>query len=556
VADPGFGLGVALGDYNGDGAVDIFVVNASKTSALFRNNGFGTFVNQTRPAGLLADGSEAAVWGDYDNDGFLDLYVVRILKPSLLYRNLGNGTFVDVAFPARVTNEEAGRSAAWGDFDNDGYLDLFVANAGPDRLYHNNGNGTFSEISLSAGLENPTPSTGGIWGDFNNDGYLDLLVTHFDNRLSPSNLLYYNNHNRTFAGLQLGQNGLGATTGDYDNDGDLDIFMISILSPPGFGEPVLFRNNGDGAFTDVTESAGLSSSVASRSAAWGDFDNDGWLDIYLLSGSEARQIFRNDGDGTFSDISDSAGVAGDALAKALASGDFDNDGDLDIYVANEGKPNVLYQNQGRGNNWLMVKTEGRISNRAGIGARVRLIAGALSQTREVSGGSGFRSQDSLPVEFGLGKRAMVDTLRIYWPSGIVDTYAEIRNINRIFEAKEGLSVSVDTMTANAGLPIDYSLSQNFPNPAIQNARAVSLTTLRYALPKPGKVSLKIYNILGQEIFVLEDKYQTAGFHTVYWNGRDKNGIPVRSGIYFYQLKSGGHESRKKMIVLGGSYSPR
>lgn len=549
-ADPGAGLGVALGDYNGDGATDIFVVNAAKTSTLLENNGFGAFINRTQASGLAAaDACEAGVWGDYDNDGWLDLYLVRNSKPGLLYRNRGDGTFVDVAAAAGVTNDGAGQSAAWADFDNDGHLDLFVANAGASRLYRNNGNGTFTDLAAAAGLGHAAPSTGGLWGDFNGDGYPDLLVTNRDNALPVSNLLYWNNGNRTFTAMPLGMNGLGAAAADYDNDGDLDVFIISVIGSLGLGEHLLFRNDGAGVFTNVADSAGLAFEGLARSAAWGDFDNDGWLDLHLAGVSRNHQIFKNNGDGTFADFSDSAGVYGQSFVKTSAWGDFDRDGALDIYVVNGDYPNVLYQNQRRNRNWLTLKLQGRNSNRAALGARAQLIAGGLSQWREISGGSGFRSQNSLEMEFGLGQSEKVDTLRVYWPSGLIDRFTDLHSLNRVFTVVEGTTTAVAAPMPAQTLPTAFALEQNFPNP-VQHARpGAPATKFRYALPRAARVSLRIYNLLGQEVIVLADGYREAGWHTVFWDGANRLGASVRPGIYFCQLRAENYVRRRKIIVL-------
>ncbi len=547
--DPGAGVGAALGDYDGDGSLDLFVANAQKTSTLLRNNGLGTFSNQTQLAGLqTAESAEAGIWGDYDNDGRLDLYVVRSEKPGLLYHNLGNGRFAERAANAGVTNERAGRSAVWSDFDRDGHLDLFVANAGVSRLYRNTGNVSFEDLAAAAGLGDPLSSTGALAGDFNDDGFPDLLVTQLDQTFSSPNVLYLNNHDFTFTAVKLEQNSLGAVAGDYDNDGDLDVFMITVVNPLGAGEHLLLRNEGNGHFTSVADSAGLRAELPARSAAWGDFDNDGWLDLHLAGPSQSRQIMRNLGNGTFSDFSEAAGVPALPFVKANVCGDLDHDGDAEIYVVNQNQPNGLYQNLGRGNNWLVIKLEGRRSNRAAIGSRVRLRAGELALTREVSGGSGFRSQESLALEVGLGNYEQVDTLAVFWASGLVETFTAIRDVNRYWTIVEGVTVQADTRTDHRALPASFSLSQNFPNPVWGGPHA-GATTIHYTLARPGRVELKIFNLLGQEVRVLAHGLQSAGRHTASWDGKDAAGIPVNSGIYFYQLNTDQFRSRKKLLVL-------
>ncbi|UCE07537.1 MAG: VCBS repeat-containing protein, partial [bacterium] len=630
VSDPGFGKGVALGDYDSDGDIDIFVVNALKTNNLFNNNSFGTFTNATKNAELgLPGGGEAAVWGDYDNDGNLDIYVVRNLIPNLLFHNDGDGTFTETALLAGVGHQGRGRAAAWGDYDNDGALDLFVANAGPNVLYHNSGDGTFKDLTRGSGVENLTWSSGATFGDYDNDGYLDLLVTYLDSTFSSSNILYHNNGNSTFTGMDLGINGFGSAFADYNNDGYLDIFIISMLNPFGVGKYHLYRNNGDGTLSDIAESVGLSSNVAGYGAAWGDFDNDGFLDLYIAHSRQPNQFYHYNGDGTFSEIADSAGVIDGNSAKAVSLGDFDNDGDLDIYLIQEGEKNILYQNQGTGNNWLTIKTIGIQSNKSGIGTRVKIVTANSVQIREVSGGSGFHAQNSLPLEFGLGTATSVDTIEIRWPSGTVDVYTRISAVNQVYEAVEGIALPVELISffnkvegnqvilqwtisntvnfygfqversldgihfqkvgfvpilnnshqtryyqwsakalapgiyyyrlkmlkadgtfefssvleVNIGLPSDYALSQNYPNPFNQT------TTIRYTLPKPDRVTIKIYNLLGHEVRTLVEMPKEAGYHAVDWDGKDKMATQVAAGIYFYIMKSSDFKDFKKLLLL-------
>ncbi|MFX0200785.1 MAG: FG-GAP-like repeat-containing protein, partial [Candidatus Hodarchaeota archaeon] len=365
VAHPANSQGIAIGDYDNDDYHDIFIANEGRINTLFRNNGLGLFINATLESEfLLSGGGKMGIWGDYNNDGDLDLYVVRTASPNILYRNNGNYTFTDITENAGVGDRGMGVACAWGDYDNDGYLDLYVANKGLDVLYRNRGDGTFINITDSVGLKNMDSSSDAIWGDINNDGFLDLVVTHNGNLIPIPNLLYINNQDGTFRAIELDNNGLGATFGDYDNDADIDIFMIINSTFVGTTQNRLFRNDGKGIFSDVAASAGVASDGSAIGAGWIDLDNDRYLDLFLLREEQPDILFHNNRDGTFTNIADSAGLEDHDLERSFALGDFDNDGDQDIYVARFGKENLLYQNQGNENNWLTVKTQGTNSNKA------------------------------------------------------------------------------------------------------------------------------------------------------------------------------------------------
>ena len=285
----------------------------------------------------------------------------------------------DVTAQAQVTGTGYSSSVAWGDYDNDGDSDLYITNSRYNHLFQNQGDGTFVDQAAELGV------TAEAYGG-----------------------------------------GTGVAWGDYDNDDDLDLGISA------GGTAVLFRNDGN-AFADVTASAGVGSAgIGGMGMAWADYDNDGWLDLYVTS-DEGSALYHNNGDGTFAEVTDVAGVDSGSGNWGTAWGDYDNDGDLDLFVVKGGLPelgepdlqDILYRNNGNSNHWLHVKTVGTISNRTGTGARVRVIAGGLSQIREVSGGSGRTSQDSLPVEFGFGTYTDTVTVEVTWPSGVVTTLTDV-----------------------------------------------------------------------------------------------------------------------------------
>ncbi len=468
------GRGSAWGDYDNDGDLDIVAVGTYQPHALYRNNGDGTFTNTAEQAGIADPrGGWGSLFADYDNDGYLDLYITRGgwsgAAENTLYHNNGDGTFTDVTHTAGVADPQSSFCAAWADYDNDGYLDLYIADGvigdgAANVLYRNNGDGTFTNTAESAGVANTGNSLGTAWGDYDKDGYIDLHVVNF----GQSNVLYRNNGDGTFTDVTptTGMN-IPVTDAfvtfflDVDNDADLDIFIsnsgsfqafiagqITGTAPHDADRQVLYRNNGDGTFTDVTRESGLYHAFGAMGANFGDIDSDGYLDIYLATGApqmgrlERDALFRNNGDGTFTDATFTLGLGNVGKGHGVTFGDIDTDGDVDIYVPVGGAfigdqwHNLFYQNAGAGNNWLTLKLVGVKSNRDGIGAKVTLRVGDRVIYREVSGGCGFGSTNSLSLEIGLGTRTKVDTLEIVWPSGQVDTHRDL-SVNRRLVVTEG-----------------------------------------------------------------------------------------------------------------------
>jgi hypothetical protein len=442
--------GAAFGDYDNDGDLDILVTDMSIGIFLHQNKGNGTFTDVSLTSGLNATGiSQGLALGDYDNDGWLDIYVTG--KGGILYHNDGDATFTDVTSHAGVVGRQYSNGSIFGDYDNDGYLDIYVTSFEGNVLFHNNGNGTFTDVTETTGVSGPS-SYNVVFGDYDNDGDLDLYVPY-----PGANHLYKNNGDGTFtdvteiAGVGHAGGSTVAVFGDYDNDGDLDFYV----GGTGEGDNVLYQNNGDGTFTDVTKSVGIQSIGVEKNAAFGDYDNDGDLDLYITSSPSV--LYRNNGDGTFTNIAVEAGVD-DRESYGVTMGDYDNDGDLDICVA--ARPDViLYRNEGNWyNHWLHIKTVGTVSNWSGIGARVKVVSGELSQIREVSGGSGI-CQDSLPVEFGLGDHTKADVIEIRWPSGLIQTFADVPadQFLVITEGKDTLDITYGDVSMN-GIVSAYDAS--------------------------------------------------------------------------------------------------
>ncbi|MFH1568744.1 MAG: CRTAC1 family protein [Gemmatimonadota bacterium] len=473
------GSGAAFFDYDGDGELDLYVVNGAPlpgfqaptppTNALYRNRGDGTFADSTAAAGVgdTGYGMGAAV-GDCDNDGDADLYVTNF-GANVLYRNQGDGRFAADA-GAGVADPGWGTSAAFADYDRDGDLDLYVANymdydpaanktcyqgaarayCGPTAypgqsgvMYRNEGGGRFLDVTRTAGLyTDQGRQLGIVFGDEDDDGAPDLFVAN-DKR---PNFLFRNNGDGTFTDLALTagvaynaegepESAMGADLADYDNDGRLDIVVATFQ----WLANTLYHNDGAGFYTDVTFQAGVGTEslpYLGMTAAFLDYDNDGFLDLFVANGhldsnvkdydpaasyEQRNQLFQNRRDGTFCEVTGSAGPAF-AVARVshgAAFGDYDRDGDTDIFVSDSnGKPSQLMRNDGGSDNhYLAVRTRGTASNRDGIGTRLELVAGDLRQVREVRSGYGYMGASDVRALFGLGHRRQVERLTLRWPSG-------------------------------------------------------------------------------------------------------------------------------------------
>ncbi len=473
-----FGSGVAWLDYDNDGWLDLFFANGanlkegkpSPGNALWRNTGKGAFVEMTKQAGVAGHGGfgTGVAVGDYDNDGDLDLYVTGF-SANLLYRNNGDGTFADVTAKAGVKGGGWSSSTGFGDYDRDGDLDLYVVryldynleenpycgyrkegyrqycdprnfDGVPDLLYRNNGDGTFTEVSKKAGIANPAGKGLGVaFADFDRDGWADIYVANDTVR----NFLYRNNGDGTFidlaysAGVGYDVNGkaragMGVEFTDFDGDGLPDIFVTN------FSEEFngLYRNRGDSTFEDVAEQSGLGSSFLPLGfgAKLFDYDNDGWTDIFVTNGhvtdnihlynprlswQQTDLLYHNE-QGRFRDVSAESGPAFRIkhVGRGAATGDFDNDGDLDIVVSNCGQQPILMRNDGgNSNRWIAVKARGRQSNRFGVGAQVSVETEGRKQVKEIGAAGSYLSSSDLRLFFGLGGERKVKRLEIVWPGG-------------------------------------------------------------------------------------------------------------------------------------------
>src|SRR2546421_332280 len=420
------GSGLAFFDYDNDGWLDIYLTNGTRintdwppgktpTSHLYKNNRDGTFTDVTERSGLARTGWQTGVCvGDYDNDGWDDLFCC-FWGHNILFHNSGDGTFTDVTRKAGVYDEQIrwGTGCTWLDYDRDGWPDIYVAvDSEPSILFHNNHDGTFTDVAVIAGC-----------------AYSE------------------NGHE---------QAGMGVAVADYDCDGWLDIFKTN------FADDTcnLYHNNGDGTFSDVTFSSGIG--INNQYVAWGcgfiDYDNDGWPDILQINGhvypeieghelgqtyKNPRLVYKNLGEGRFKDVSSEMGpgISERFSSRGAAFGDYDNDGDIDALVLNMNDPPSLLRNDG-GNqqNWIKIKLIGTKCNRTAIGARVRVVTGKHAQMDEVHSGSSVMSQSDLRLHFGLGKSQVVDLIEVKWPTTQkVEQFRQVK-VNQVLTIHEGTGI--------------------------------------------------------------------------------------------------------------------
>ncbi|MCF8244686.1 MAG: FG-GAP-like repeat-containing protein [Saprospiraceae bacterium] len=422
--------GASWGDYDNDGYPDLFLVtnDISQPNELYHNNHNGTFTKVTSgPIATDHAPSVSSSWADYDNDGDLDLYVGNnIGYPNYLYRNEGSGSFTKILNDPIVTDIGYSHGVSWGDYDNDGFVDMFVATfweTNFNLLYHNNGDGSFSKASNNAIANEASKSVSGVWGDYNNDGFVDLFVS---NAGGKNNSLYKNKGNGNFEKITSGAivtdggNSVGGSWGDFNNDGYLDLFVANAGTEHNF----LYKNNGNGTFTKITNSPVVTNEGHSHGSAWCDFDNDGDLDLFIANDGQNNRLYRNDGNEVFALVDNAISNDG-GLSFGAAWADFDLDGDLDLYVANrENTGDFIYENvKANCMNSISFKLHGTASNAAALGARVygyAIINGQpVVQMQQVSAqtGGGTGSQSDLVLTFGLGDANVMDSVLVVWPSG-------------------------------------------------------------------------------------------------------------------------------------------
>ena len=494
------GSGAAFFDHDSDGDIDLYIANGSTFAtyrdrsgpgnAFYRNKGDGTFEDITDAAGVGDAGwSGGVAIGDIDNDGHHDLYASNY-GANVLYRNKGDGTFEDITVAASVGGDQYSASAAFFDYDHDGDLDLYVANyvvfdaqnrpatpalcsfygglqvycgpkgmlGAPDALYRNEGDGTFTDVTQASGIAaaNRYYGLGVVPDDYDADGDTDLFVANDE----TPNVLWQNQNDGTFNDVALiagvayngdgdTEAGMGVDFGDYDNDGDPDLYVTHFFTETN----TLYRNEGGRRFSDATTTAGLAAPTVDL-LGWGtrffDYDNDGRLDLFVANGHvypqvdraetgstyrQANQLFRNFGKGRFAPVA--AGLTDHKVSRGTSSGDYDNDGDIDLFVVElNDAPTLLRNDGGNAKNWLVVQVIGSEDNRDGAGTRIRLQSAGQSQWRTINGAASFLSHNDLRAHFGIGKSGKAERVEIIWPNGTVYAVEQVP-ANKLLFVRQG-----------------------------------------------------------------------------------------------------------------------
>ena len=546
-----WGGGVSFCDFDGDGRDDLtFASKVGEYIYCYRNE-TSQFLNMAAQMNITDPyESQSVLWVDYDNDGDKDLFVANFAASSKLYRNEGNGLLQDMTGPAGLPTAALTVSAAcWADYDNDGYLDLYLTNRSPlqpNRLFRNQGDGTFADVTTIAGVDDTNQAPLAVsFIDYDNDGWQDIYIANDRGMFNGGNTLFRNNGDGTFsdvtaaAGADLRFDVMGIAIGDYDNNGYLDIYVTN--NPAGNG---LLHNNGDGTFTDVAGPLGMTVGRVCWGTSFIDYDNDSDLDLYVCvsegSTSQKSEFFINNGDATFTPAV-GIGMDGDTYSSfASAIGDFDNNGYSDIAVLNEGDPSVLWKNSGGSNNWIKLTLEGTVSNRDAVGSRVEIHWQGQKVLRSTHCGISYHSQDSPVLIVGVGAATAVDSVTVIWPSGSRETVYNlpVNQRTHILENSGAQGLGIPET-----IPGGIMLYQNYPNPFNP------ATVISYQLSVASEIELGIFDVTGRLIRTLVNSRQPAGFYAVGWDGRDARGVPAASGVYLYRLETGRTAHSGKMILL-------
>ncbi len=541
-------------DVNNDGWLDLFVANGNLTSqnnSLYINNRNGNFIKVVTGAVVNDGGSSiGGTFGDYNNDGNLDLFVTnRNFFKNFFYRGTGDSIFTKITNGNIVTDSANSNCGHWVDIDRDGDLDLFVLNfQGNDFLYLNSGPPlyNFTKIDTAAFLLNAGDfSIAAVWSDYNNDRLPDLFV---GNAGTQNDFIYKNNGNLTFAKTTLpdGRSTLGASWGDFNNDGNMDLFVANYLNQNNF----LYLNSGSPNYTFTRIDTGIISNDGGSSvgSSWGDIDNDGDLDLFVANDNGQNNfLYINNGppDYSFTKVTTGAVVNDGGNSFGCVFGDYNNDGQIDLFVANRlNQNNFLYLNNGNSNKWLGVKCRGTVSNKSAIGTKVKLKANINGQSRwqmrEVQSQSGYNSEN-LELNFGLGNASIVDSIIVQWISEATSVFTN-QSVNRYITISE--NGTINSVKKDNSVPDNFALYQNYPNPFNPS------TTIKFGITNSGNVTLKVYDELSREVKSIVDEFMNKGTYEITLDGND-----LASGVYFYKLtlengeNSGISSIIKKMLLV-------
>lgn len=551
VNTPGDSRSVNWVDVNNDTLLDLFISNGKDTgqnNMMYINQGGGNF-NGVSNDPIVLDGkpSDGGTFADGDNDGDLDAYVVNWFNNSnLFYTNDGVGNFTQITGAPVVTSEGYSETAAWGDYDNDGLVDLYVTRSGAtaalrrNLLFHNEGGNAFTKITLGTPVTNTFTSRSVNWTDIDDDGDLDIFVSNEGNTNTNENL-YLNdgagNFTRITTGDLLNNGGktMSSSWADYDNDGDLDVYLANDQS-----NNALFRNDGNLVFTKMAADPVSNTNSHSFSSAWSDIDNDGDVDLFVTNSYNTTPdllqnfLYTNNGDGTFTKVLTGDIVTDQSWSYGCAFGDYDNDGFEDLAVATVAfngvdAPDFLYHNDGNSNHWITIKLIGTTTNRSAIGTKIRVKAtingNTVWQMREISSQTSYNGQNDLRAHFGLGDATTVQEIIVEWLSGTEETYLNVGS-NQFIAITEGqgiLGLSEPSASEAIGL---------HPNPVKDMLRLEIKNTIEVNV-------LKIYNILGQLVM------DVPHAKTI----RSVDVSALKSGNYFLKIDSNQGSSTLKFMKI-------
>lgn len=544
---PGDSRSVNWVDIDNDNDLDLFISNGKQggeNNFLYKNDGFGQFTAITEGS-IVHDGmpSDGATWADFDNDGDIDCFVVNWFdKNNLFYKNegvvAGETQFSQVTTGNLVNDAGYSETASWGDFDNDGWLDLYVTNSEgsfKNFLYKNNTDGSFTKITTGNAVNDAFISRCANWTDLDMDGDLDLFVT---NEAGQNESLYRNDAGvlvKLTGGTLLTAGGktMSASWGDFDNDGFQDVFLAN-----DGGNDALFHNDGGGNFTKITTGPVVTSGGNSFGSQWADVNNDGWLDLFVTNsfwgGQWSNFLFINSGDGTFTKNTTDVVATDKGWSYGAAFGDMDRDGDLDLAVANcfnETQEDALYENlsSANGNAWLEVELIGTVSNRSAIGAKVWVKAvidgDTVTQLREVSAQSGYCGQNQLIAHFGLGKLDKIESVTVDWPSGLEEVFGNIfaGQFVKIVEG-QGIVSTKNPVVQVAG----FRVFPPSPNPFSDTV------SCRFEINEASQLLIDVIDNQGIVVKKLADREFSSGPNSIEWTA---NGMPA--GAYFLRFSSPG-----------------
>ncbi|MFP4845799.1 FG-GAP-like repeat-containing protein [Winogradskyella sp. PE311] len=537
----GNGSGISFADYNGDGWDDITLPSADGIPLRFYKNFGGFFVEEFILPQPINYRIRSVTWVDYDNDGDRDLFISSdTSNGNKLFRKNSGTILEDVTLSAGLPLDNLFTyGVSWGDYDNDGCLDLYLSNRDANTtiinyLFKNNCDGTFSDVTTASGLvTTPALTLCAGFFDFNNDGWQDLYVS---NDKSYPNFLYKNNGDGTFSdisdssGTGIIVDAMSVSIDDYDSDGFFDIYITNTPSTAGTTTTdgsVLFKNNGDETFTNVAPSIGAELNSWSWGASFLDAENDGDLDLYVscsyisTDGFPSYGFYENDNNGSFVSSTSVGFTNNEFRSYGSAIGDVDNDGKVDIAVMNnlDTTPNIWKNRSINSNNFLSIDLEGTVSNIDGVGAVIEISINGNKQYRNVMSSESYMSQNSFREIFGVGTASVIDYIKVTWPSGIVDTFTNVTT-NQLITLVEGTSLSVDLFNDSVNVAYNNPIRDNLN---IQSSHIIN--------------SYKLYDSLGH--LVLGENY--TGYNLTL------NLLNVPSGLYFCDMLFEG--GRSKVIKL-------